>query len=94
MESGQRFAAGFFVLRRFQCQLTRKEMIVDKLAISEIMLLLREKSLTSREISEALGLHSTDIARHLSNSVRQGLVRIDENQKVLLPPKMKEQARA
>lgn len=71
-----------------------QEMILDKLAVSEIMLLLKEKSLTSREISEALGLNSTDVAKHLSNSVRQGLVRIDENQKVLLPPKMKEQARA
>jgi coenzyme F420-reducing hydrogenase delta subunit len=71
-----------------------QEMIIDKLAVSEIMMLLQEKPLTSREISEALGLDSTDVARHLSNSVRQGLVRFDENQKVLLPPKMKEQARA
>jgi F420-non-reducing hydrogenase iron-sulfur subunit len=71
-----------------------QEMIVDKLAVSEIMLLLQEKPLLSGEISKALGLSSTDVARHLSNSVRQGLVRIDENQKVLLPPKMKEQARA
>jgi hypothetical protein len=70
-----------------------QEMIVDKLAVSEIMLLLREKPLTSREISDTLNLNSTDVAGHLTNSVRQGLVRFDENQKVLLPPKMKEQAR-
>jgi len=71
-----------------------REMIVDKLAVSEIMLLLQEKPLLSGEISEALGMNSTDVARHLSNSVRQGLVRIDENQKVLLPLKMKDQVRA
>jgi F420-non-reducing hydrogenase iron-sulfur subunit len=71
-----------------------QEMIVDKLAVSEIMLLLQEKPLSGGEISKALGLDSIDVARHLSNSVRQGLVRIDENQKVLLPPKMKQQARA
>jgi F420-non-reducing hydrogenase iron-sulfur subunit len=70
-----------------------QEMIVDKLAVSEIMLLLQEKPLSSGEISQVLAIDSADVARHLSNSVRQGLVRIDENQKVLLPFKMKEQAR-
>jgi len=88
VEEYNKFFASDEVDRIFQ------EMIVDKLEVSEIMLLLRERPLSAGEISEALGLNSTDVARHLNSSVRQGLVRIDENQKVLLPPKMKEQARA
>jgi F420-non-reducing hydrogenase iron-sulfur subunit len=88
IEAYNKFFASDEVDRVFQ------EMIVDKMAVSEIMLLIKEKPLLSGEISEALGLNSTDVARHLNNSVRQGLVRIDENQKVLLPLKMKEQARA
>jgi F420-non-reducing hydrogenase iron-sulfur subunit len=71
-----------------------REMIVDKLAVSEIMLLLREGPLSSGEISEVLGLDRSDVSRHLNNSVRQGLVRFDEKQKALLPLKVKAQARA
>jgi len=56
------------------------ELIGDKLAISEIMLLLREKPLSSGEISEVLGLNQSDLSRHLHNSARQGLVRYEESQ--------------
>jgi coenzyme F420-reducing hydrogenase delta subunit len=70
-----------------------KELVADKLAVSEIMLLLREGPLSSGEISESLGLERSDVVRYLNNSVRQGLIRFDENQKVSLPPKAKEYAR-
>lgn len=70
-----------------------KELVTDKLAISEIMLLLGEGPLSSAEVSDALGMDRSDVVRYLNNSVRQGLVRFDENQKVSLPPRAKEHAR-
>jgi len=58
-----------------------KELIADKLAISQIMSLLKEKPLSTGEISEVLGLSPSDISKHLKNSAKQGLVRYEENQK-------------
>jgi len=57
------------------------ELIGDKLAISQIMLLLREKPLPAREISEILGLNPSKVSRHMNTSSRQGLVRYDESRK-------------
>ncbi len=58
-----------------------KELIADKLAISRIILLLREKALSTGEISEVLGLSPSEISKHLSNSAKLGLVRYDESRK-------------
>ncbi len=57
------------------------ELIGDKLAISQIMLLLREKPLPTGEISEILGLNPSEVSRHMNSSSRQGLVRYDESRK-------------
>ena len=57
------------------------ELIVDKLAISQIMLLLRERPLSTGKISEILGLTPSEVARHMNSSSRQGLVRYDEGRK-------------
>src|SRR4030042_2384559 len=61
------------------------ELIADKLAISQIMLLLRERPLSTGEISEVLGLNPSEVSRHLNSSARQGLVRFDESQKRFAP---------
>ncbi len=58
-----------------------KELIADKLAISQITALLQGKPLSTGEISEALGLSPSDISKHLNNSARQGLVKYDEEEK-------------
>lgn len=58
-----------------------RELIADKLAISRIMLLLKEKPHSSSEISDILGLNLTEASRYLFSTTRQGLVRFDENQK-------------
>ena len=58
-----------------------KELIADKLAISQIMLLLGEKSLSTGEISEILGLNPSDVARYINSSSKQGLVRYDVKRK-------------
>jgi F420-non-reducing hydrogenase iron-sulfur subunit len=53
------------------------ELIVDKLAISQIMLLLKDKPLSTIEIAEQLSLNPSDVSRHMNASSRQGLVKYD-----------------
>ena len=57
------------------------ELIIDKLAVSQIMLLLRKKPLTTGEMSETLGLNPSEVSKHMSSSARHGLVRYDESRK-------------
>ena len=57
------------------------ELIVDKLAISQITSLLRERPLSTGKISEILGLTPSEVSRHMNSSSRQGLVRYDESRK-------------
>jgi coenzyme F420-reducing hydrogenase delta subunit len=57
------------------------ELILDKLAISQIMLLLREKPLSTGEMSKILGLNPSEVSRHMNSSSRHGFVRYDESQK-------------
>jgi NADH-quinone oxidoreductase subunit E len=45
------------------------------------MLLLRERPLSTGEISEILGLNSSEVSRYLKISAREGLTRFDESQK-------------
>jgi DNA-binding transcriptional ArsR family regulator len=57
------------------------ELLVDKLAISQIMLLLRENPLAARDIAATLGLNPATVSRHLNVSSRLGLLSFDEGQK-------------
>lgn len=57
------------------------ELFADKLAISQIMLLLREGPLSTGEIARVLGLTPSEVSKHMNSSSRQGLVRYDENRK-------------
>ena len=57
------------------------ELVLDKLAISQITSLLRERPLSTGEIAEALGLNPSQVSKHLKSSSRQGLVRYDEGRK-------------
>ena len=57
------------------------ELIIDKLAVSQIMLLLREKPLSTAEMAEMLGLNPSEVSRHINSSSRHGLVRYDTSQK-------------
>jgi F420-non-reducing hydrogenase iron-sulfur subunit len=58
-----------------------QELVADKLAISRITLLLRERPLSTGEISEILGLNPSEVSRYLKISAREGLTRFDESQK-------------
>jgi NADH-quinone oxidoreductase subunit E len=57
-----------------------QELIGDKLAVSEIMSLLRERPRSTKEISDILGLDSSEVARHLNSSAKQRLARFDQSQ--------------
>lgn len=57
------------------------ELIADKLAMSQIVLLLQEGPLSTGEISETLGLNPSEVSRYLNMSSRQALVRYDEDRK-------------
>jgi F420-non-reducing hydrogenase iron-sulfur subunit len=61
------------------------ELIEDKLAMSQIMLLLREKPLSAGDISKILGLSPSEVSRHMNASSRQGLVRYDGSRKRYAP---------
>jgi len=62
-----------------------KELVADKLEISQIMTLLRQRPLSAGEISEILGLNPSEVSRHLNYSARQGLVRFDESRRRFVP---------
>jgi len=57
------------------------ELIVDKLAISQITSLLQASPLPTGKIAEVLGMTPSEVSRHMNSSSRQGLVRYDENRK-------------
>ena len=57
------------------------ETIADKLAISQITLLLREGPLSTAEIAKSLDLTPSKVSKHLNASSKQRLVRYDESRK-------------
>ncbi len=63
-----------------------EDLVVDKLAVSQILSLLEERSLSTGEISETLGLSPSDVSRHMNVSSRQGLVRYDLERKCFSLP--------
>ncbi|TDA67013.1 MAG: hydrogenase iron-sulfur subunit [Clostridia bacterium] len=58
-----------------------RELIIDKVVISQIMLLLQQGPLSTGQISKILDLTPSEISIHLNNLARQGLVKCEENQK-------------
>jgi len=62
-----------------------QELIGDKLEMSQIMALLRERPLSTGEISEILGVEPSEVSSQLNSSARQGLVDFDESQMRFFP---------
>jgi len=58
-----------------------QELLVDKLNISQVRLLLRDKPLPSAEIATTLGIEPADVNRYLKQATMQGLTRFDVDQK-------------
>ena len=61
------------------------ELILDKLAMSQITSLLGRKPLSTGEIAETLGFSPSEASKYLNSSSRQGLVRYDESRKCYAP---------
>ena len=57
------------------------DLIADKLATSQILLLLAEKPLSTGEISKIMSLNPSEVSKHMISSSQQGLVRYDESRK-------------
>jgi len=53
------------------------ELFLEKLAISQILQLLGEKPLSTKDISARLGLNPSDVSRYMIDSSRHGMVRYD-----------------
>ena len=54
-----------------------EDLVAEKLAVSQILLLLKESPLTTSDISRRLGLDPSAVSKHMNSSSRQGLVRYD-----------------
>lgn len=57
------------------------ELVGDKLAMSQIVLLLKKNPLSTGQIAERLGLTPSEAAKHLISTSKHGLVRYDEKEK-------------
>lgn len=64
-----------------------RELILDKLTLSEMMLSLREGPAVSQELSERLGLSPSEVSMRLNILARHGLIRFSEDYKVTLLPR-------
>jgi len=53
-------------------------LVADKLAVSQILLCLKERPLTTGDISARLGMSSSEVAKHMRSSSNRGLVRYDQ----------------
>jgi coenzyme F420-reducing hydrogenase delta subunit len=58
-----------------------EELIINKLAISQITTLLKDNPLSTAQMADILGLNPSDLSRHINSSSRQRLIRYDEEQK-------------
>ncbi len=56
------------------------DLIADKVALSQIMTVLREKPRSAKDISEILGVTLREASDQLNRSARQGLVEFDASQ--------------
>ena len=54
-----------------------RTLVAEKLAVSEILLLLEKGPRSTADIAEALDLNPAVVSRHMNSSSRQGLVRYD-----------------
>ena len=56
-----------------------QDLVADKVELSQIMAILREKPCSAKEISEILGVTPGEASNHLKRSARQGFIEFDES---------------
>jgi F420-non-reducing hydrogenase iron-sulfur subunit len=59
------------------------ELVLDKLAMSRIMGVVRQQPVAAGELSERLDLDPSDVARHLRQLTERGLVKFESDQKLV-----------
>ncbi len=64
-----------------ECNRLFRELIADKITLSEIIQLLREKAFSPGDLASNLNLNPSEISRHLISSANHGLIRYDAGQK-------------
>lgn len=69
----------FFTSETFEKLFT--DLIGDKLTVSQMLLLLAAKPLSTMQISEKLGLNPAEVSKHIKNSSKHRLVRYDVGSK-------------
>jgi len=57
------------------------DLLVDKLAVGQILSLLHDSPLSTGQISERLRLNPSEVSKHMNSSSRQGLVKYDLSSK-------------
>ena len=57
------------------------ELVADRLAVSQIVVLLGRQALSTGEIADTLGMSPSEVAKHLKSSARQRLVKFDAEHK-------------
>lgn len=57
-----------------------QDLVADKVELSEIMAILREKPCSAKEISEILGVTPGEASNQLNRSARQGFIEFDASQ--------------
>ena len=57
------------------------ELIADKLAVSQIMVLLQQQALSTAEIADSLGMSPSEVSKHLKSSAKQRLITFDQQEK-------------
>jgi coenzyme F420-reducing hydrogenase delta subunit/biotin operon repressor len=55
-------------------------LIADRLAVSQLLLCLKERPLSTGDISTRLGMSSSEVAKHVRSSSSRGLIRYDQQQ--------------
>lgn len=58
-----------------------QEIVVEKMTVSQITSLLKEKNLSTGEIAEILGLTQSKVAKHMNDSSKRGIVKYDVSSK-------------
>ena len=58
-----------------------EELILDKLVKAQITILLQKRNLSTAEIANSLSLSPSEVAKHMNDSSKQGLVKYDMNSK-------------
>jgi F420-non-reducing hydrogenase iron-sulfur subunit len=60
-----------------------RELVLDKLTLARIMGLVRGSAVPAQQLCERLGLKASEAARHIEDLAQQGLIRFDEDQRLV-----------